>query len=85
MISCQLALYPLATKDFETVIVDAINVIRPLEKEGLTIDIGAMSTVIKGKDELVWKAVQLLFNQSTKDGQQIVLNASFSNECGCDL
>lgn len=85
MISCQLSLYPLAIQEFEKVIIDALNSIKHLEQEGLIIEVGSMSTVIKGKEELVWKAVRLLFEYSTSNGQQIVLNASFSNECGCDL
>ncbi|MFV9511328.1 YkoF family thiamine/hydroxymethylpyrimidine-binding protein [Tepidibacillus sp. LV47] len=85
MISCQLALYPLATKEFAKVIVEALKALEPLQKEGLIIEVGSMSTVIKGKDDLVWKAVRLLFEEAAKDGQQIVLTASISNECGCDL
>ena len=85
MISCQLTLYPLATKDFESVIIKALDSISSLKSEGLTIEIGSMSTILKGNDEVVWKAVRTLFDQASDQGQQIVLNASFSNECGCDL
>lgn len=85
MISCQIALYPLATKDFDKIIIDSLEVIRPLKDQGLTIEIGSMSTVIIGPDELVFKAVKMLFNESSKNGQQIVLNTQFSNECGCKL
>ncbi|WP_339061127.1 YkoF family thiamine/hydroxymethylpyrimidine-binding protein [Tepidibacillus marianensis] len=85
MISCQLALYPLATKDFESVITKSLQALMPLESEGLTIEVGSMSTVIKGNEKLVWKAIQTLYTYSTNEGQKIVLNASFSNECGCDV
>ncbi|TCS79411.1 YkoF family thiamine/hydroxymethylpyrimidine-binding protein [Tepidibacillus fermentans] len=85
MISCQLALYPLATKQFESVITKALQAIKPLESQGLTIEVGSMSTVIKGNDDLVWEAVRTLFEESIKEGHQIVLNATLSNECGCDL
>ena len=85
MISCQIALYPLATKDFESVIIKALDSISSLKSEGLSIEVGSMSTVLKGKDEVVWKAVRTVFDQASHQGQQIVLNASFSNECGCDV
>lgn len=84
MISCQVALYPLSTGDFDKVIVKALESIQPLKEKGLTIEVGAMSTILKGSDELVWDAVRILFNESSKNGQQIVLNAQISNECGCD-
>ncbi|GBF10183.1 YkoF family thiamine/hydroxymethylpyrimidine-binding protein [Tepidibacillus infernus] len=85
MISCQVALYPLATKEFDQVIVEALDAVKPLKEEGLTIEVGSMSTIFKGPDDLVWKAVRLLFDTAKQNGQQIVLNTQISNECGCDL
>jgi len=85
MISCQIALYPLASNDFTSIITKALEAIEPFKLQGLTMEVGPMSTVIKGKDELVWKAVQALFAYCKDEGHKVVLNASFSNECGCDL
>ena len=85
MIACQISLLPLATKDFEEIITRAVEDIKELEAEGLTIEVGSMSTVLRGKDDIVWEAVRRLFNKSKEDGQQVVLQASFSNECGCDI
>lgn len=85
MISCQIALYPLATQNFNQVIIDAVEVLKPFENQGLTIEVGVMSTVLKGEDSIVWEAVRKLFDRSSQNGQQIVLNMTVSNECGCDL
>ncbi len=84
MISCQIALYPLATEKFEEIIVSALDKIKPLESRGLTIEVGSMSTLIKGEDALVWEAIRELYTEASKNGQKIVLNTQFSNECGCD-
>lgn len=85
MISCQVALYPLATEEFEEVILNALEAIKHLQEQGLSIEVGAMSTVLKGPDQIVWLAIQDLFKEASRNGQQIVLNAQISNECGCDL
>lgn len=85
MISCQVALYPLATEEFERVILNALEAIKDLQEQGLSIEVGAMSTVLRGPDQIVWQAVQDLFKEASRNGQQIVLNAQISNECGCDL
>ncbi len=85
MISCQVALYPLATKEFEKVIVDALEAIQPLKEQGLTIEVGAMSTILKGTDDIVWQGIRMLYEKSSENGQQIVLNVQMSNECGCDI
>ena len=84
MISSQVALYPLANNDFKQVISQALDRIIPLKEQGLVIEVGSMSTILRGSDELVWNAIQLLFKEASKDGQQIVLNVQISNECGCE-
>lgn len=83
MISCQVALYPLATENFENVIIEALESIKLFTERGLIIEVGSMSTIIRGNDELVFQAVKMLFNEASKDGRRIVLNTQFSNECGC--
>ncbi len=83
MISCQLSLYPLGTESYDDVVSRAVEHILPLKDEGLTIEVGSMSSVVKGPDDVVWKAVRTLFD-AAKD-EKVVLNTTFSNECGCDL
>lgn len=83
MISCQVALYPLAIENFDEVIIEALEAIKPLIELGLIIEVGAMSTIIRGDEELVFQAIKMLFNEASKNGRRIVLNTQFSNECGC--
>lgn len=85
MIACQMSLYPLGTGDFTALISDAVGSLKPLEERGLRLDVGSMSTVVTGPDDVVWQAVRLLFDTAVGDGNRIVLTTTFSNECGCDL
>ena len=85
MLSCQIALYPLRVSDIDKVIVDSLEVIKILEEKGLNIEMGSMSTVINGEDNLVWEAIRKLFDEASKNGQQIVLSMLISNECGCKI
>lgn len=85
MIACQMSLYPLGSGDFTALISAAVESLEPLKDRGLRIDVGSMSTVVIGPDDVVWQAVRLLFDTAAKDGNPIVLTTTFSNECGCDL
>lgn len=85
MIACQMSLYPLGSGDFTALISHAVDSLEPLGGRGLSIDVGSMSTVVTGPDDLVWEAARLLFDTAAKDGQRIVLTTTCSNECGCDL
>lgn len=85
MIACQLSLYPLGTGDFGALIAAAVAHLETLRERGLDVQVGAMSTVVTGPDDLVWEAVRLLFDTAAADGHPIVLTATVSNECGCDV
>lgn len=86
MLSCQISLYPLAINDYDQIIVEALEEIRPFMKDGLTIDVGSMSTILKGPDRVVWQAVQAFFAKASEEGKnQLVLNMQVSNTCGCDI
>ncbi|TYB84303.1 MAG: hypothetical protein FXF54_12240 [Kosmotoga sp.] len=82
MISCQLSLYPLGTKEYDKIIVDSLNTIKALKDQGLTVEIGSMSTILKGPDDVVWKGVRILFDKASQDNRKIVLSVLCSNECG---
>lgn len=84
MIACQMSLYPLGSGDFSVLISEAVQSLEPLKGRGLHIDVGSMSTVVVGPDDVVWQAVRLVFETAAKDGNPIVLTTTFSNECGCD-
>lgn len=85
MIACQLSLYPLATQEVAEVVDEALESVRELESQGLSVEVGSMSTVVTGPEDLVWRAVRLLFDAAARDSRRIVLAATLSNECGCDV
>ena len=85
MIACQLSLYPLARDDVAEVVTAALRPVEAMREEGLSVEVGAMSTVLTGPDDLVWRAARALFDAAAADGHRLVLTATFSNECGCDL
>ena len=85
MIACQLSLYPLATQDLAEVVDEALQSVRVLESQGLSTEVGSMSTVVTGPGDVVWRAVRALFDAAAKDGRRIVLTATVSNECGCEV
>lgn len=85
MIACQMSLYPLGVGEVHALIGDAVLSLEPLEERGLSVEVGSMSTVVSGPDDLVWEAVRLLFDTAAEKGQRVVLTATVSNDCGCDL
>lgn len=84
MIACQMSLYPLGSDNVDQVVDDALDSLEPLRREGLTVDVASMSTVVTGPDDLVWAAVRTLFDAASRGGQPVVLTATVSNECGRD-
>lgn len=85
MIACQLSLFPLGVGDVTDLISEAVGSLEPLKEQGLSIDVGSMSTVVTGPDDLVWEAARQLFDTAARGGNPIALTSTFSNECGCDL
>lgn len=79
-LACQLALYPLGTDAIGHTVKKALRV---LECYPVSFDIGGMSTVVTGTAAAVWTAVWALADRAAENGLEVVLNASFSNRCGC--
>lgn len=83
IIAAQIALYPLSRPDFDFIIRNAVKELEKMQSEGLQIEVGAMSSVLRGEEELVWKAIRILFAAGEKNDTPVVLNITVSNECGC--
>ncbi|MGI6551770.1 MAG: YkoF family thiamine/hydroxymethylpyrimidine-binding protein [Bacillota bacterium] len=80
MISCQVSLYPLGADDYA----DIVNeVLERLKYHQVEYKIGTMSTVLCGKEEDVWSAVQDMFHTARQIHQQSILTVTFSDCCGC--
>lgn len=76
-ISAQVSLYPLRQPRLTPLIGEALEIFRKL---GLRVDPGAMSTVIAGKQEVVFTALKEVFSRAAASGD-VVMQVSFSNAC----
>lgn len=79
VISCQISFVPFDTQDYNE---DIRQVLKMIKNSGLEHEIGLMSTVVRGSRE---KIFALLFTiTSTMDPVcGFVMDARFSNVCGC--
>lgn len=76
-IQVELSLYPLKTKELASSI-EAF--LRALDRKGISIDPGPMSTVISGESWPVFRAISKSFEKLAKR-EDLVLIAKFSNAC----
>ncbi len=78
-IACQLSLYPLGEVDYVQKIK---NVLDTLQKEReLEVEVGNMSTFIRGSEDRVWKTLQEIFKSAASEGN-FTLSVTLSNVCG---
>ncbi len=75
--TAQVSLYPLRQESLSPAIDEALRI---FQKHGLTVEPGAMSTVITGDDEAVFAALQEAFRRVAEQGH-VVMSVAFSNAC----
>ena len=73
----QVSLYPLRQEAIGSAIGEVIRVFQGYE---LMIQAGEMSTIVRGKEDVVFSALQDAFLQASGSGD-IVMVATFSNAC----
>ena len=78
-LSCQAALYPLGEKEYNAVIIQAINALS--EVPGLTVEYGPMSTCFTGEEEAVFKGIRALTCIAGQE-RAFTLTLTLSNVCG---
>lgn len=76
-VSAQISLYPLRRTSIGPVIRDAL---RTLEQHQLEVEVGEMSTTVRGDDDEVFAALQEAFQQATREGDT-VMTVTVSNAC----
>ncbi len=76
-VSAQISLYPLKQEKLSPAIETAWRI---LEEKGLSLQRGAMSTVVAGEEEKVFAAVQEIFLKSAEIGP-VSMVVTFSNAC----
>jgi uncharacterized protein YqgV (UPF0045/DUF77 family) len=77
-ISAQISLYPLGTESYASLINEAI---RKLERPGLAVQVGSMSTVVKGEETVVFAALQELMHAAAEQSKMVAV-ITISNACG---
>jgi uncharacterized protein YqgV (UPF0045/DUF77 family) len=75
-VSCQFALYPLGAEHLSPAINAAVAA---LERRGLTVEPGSMSSIVSGPIETVFAALAEAFTAAADGG--LVLVATVSNAC----
>jgi len=76
-IQAELSLYPLKTEGLASLIEDFLQ---GLPQKGLSVNTGAMSTVVSGESGALFRAISESFEKVAKLNE-IVLIAKFSNAC----
>ncbi len=76
-IAAQVSLYPLRQTSLSPAIDQALHIFR---EHGLSVEPGAMSTLITGEDAAVFAALQEAFHCAAAQGQ-VVMVVTFSNAC----
>jgi uncharacterized protein YqgV (UPF0045/DUF77 family) len=76
-ITAQVSLYPLSSADLSPAIDEALRILR---EHGLDVEIGMMSSLVRGEETAVFAALQSAFSQVAGQGP-VVMVATFSNAC----
>lgn len=76
-IAAQVSLYPLRQSSLSPAIDQALQI---FQEHGLSVEPGAMSTLITGDDAAVFAALQEAFRRAAEQGQ-VVMVVTFSNAC----
>ncbi|MFO7151937.1 MAG: YkoF family thiamine/hydroxymethylpyrimidine-binding protein [Bacillota bacterium] len=76
MITCQVSLFPLGREDYEKVVLRALEWLKSFEVE---MEVTPLSTVMRGDDEEVWKALRALYEEGVREGGQVIFTVTMTN------
>ena len=79
-IACQLSFSPIGVEDYNREIGRVLELIKGC---GLSVDIGPMSTIIRGSSEKVFALLEDIVKVQAQSGLRYVMNMAISNTCGC--
>lgn len=80
-VAAQVSLYPLGEEDIGPPIERAVAILR---QHGLRVEVGPMSSVIVGDDELLFAALAEVYRTLAGEGLAVVIVATLSNACPVD-
>jgi uncharacterized protein YqgV (UPF0045/DUF77 family) len=70
IVQAEISLYPLGEKELAAPI---YTFVRRMERDGLKIEPGAMSTLVVGEDELVFTALREAYEETCRTGRRIMV------------
>jgi uncharacterized protein YqgV (UPF0045/DUF77 family) len=70
LVQAEISLYPLGEKELAAPI---FTFVRRLEREGLRIEPGAMSTLVAGESELVFAALREAYAETCRTGRRVLI------------
>jgi tRNA-Thr(GGU) m(6)t(6)A37 methyltransferase TsaA len=77
-LSAQVSLYPLKKGSLSPAIDSALDIFR---RRGLLVNPGPMSTLISGDCADIFKALQVAFEKTSNEGEDLVMAVTLSNTC----
>lgn len=78
--SCEITYFPIESKNYLEEISSAIKIIEGYEIE---VDVGILSTTIRGNSEVIFQLIKEIYDVMTKEGCNFTINTMISNICGC--
>lgn len=77
VISAQVSIYPLGQDSLSPAINEAIHILR---QQGLTVEVGPMSSLVTGEDDVLFTALHAAFREVAAAGG-VAMVSTFSNSC----
>ncbi|MCL2580151.1 MAG: Ykof family thiamine-binding protein [Oscillospiraceae bacterium] len=81
-IACQLSFVPIGDIDYNREIGLVLDMIAA---SGLTHEVGAMSTIIRGESLKVLALLGQIIQHEAESGHRYTMTAAISNTCGCSV
>lgn len=80
--SCEITYFPIQSKDYIEEINKVIKIIKGYEVE---VDVGILSTTIRGNSEVIFQMMKEIYDVMTREGCHFTMNMMLSNICGCKV
>lgn len=78
--SCEITYFPIGSPNYLEEISSVIKIIEGYEVE---VDVGILSTTIRGNSEVIFQLIKEIYDVMTKEGCNFTINTMISNICGC--
>lgn len=80
--SCEITYFPIHSKDY---LGDIHKVLEIIQSYGVSCEIGALSTTIRGDRDTIFKLIQDIYDKMEEAGCHFTISMMLSNICGCQI